>query len=529
MKKKGFTLIELLAIIVILGLIVGIAIFGISKYLDSSRKKIYVKVAQSYIDSVRNKVNNGEYTLTNTTSVYYIPLSCIELENGGNSPYGKFKKGYVVVTFDGSDTEYRFYAKDEKGYGIENIEEKNISITSIKSNAKEVNFELVNDKEVIESMDENTCSTALVMQDIPYTSEECFEVEGNVITKYNNTNEKCGKVISIPKEINGVKIEEIGPNSFTLKEITVLKLSDNIKRIGDNSFFGNKLTSIELSDNITYIGQSAFTSNELYTVKLSSNLKEIKDSAFAYNNLKEIKIPDSVTAIGESAFLDNNLETVQLPTNLVKIGYKAFTSNKLIDINIPKSVTYIGAGAFNDNLLEKDQFIYKRNDDGTIDYTTIVSYAGKERKNVIVPEENNGIKLKVLAESSFYASNIENIKIPNSVEEIGKWALSYNSLKSIDLPTKLKKIGARALSVNDLTELKLPDTIEELGGSFIDQTKIKKISIPNSIKYIDAKAFVEYEDEEKIIEEIVIDKRKEELDGYPFGLVSDYNRIKFLR
>ena len=41
MKKKGFTLVEMLAVIVILGIIIGLAVSGYSKYVTSSRDKSY--------------------------------------------------------------------------------------------------------------------------------------------------------------------------------------------------------------------------------------------------------------------------------------------------------------------------------------------------------------------------------------------------------------------------------------------------------------------------------------------------------
>ena len=50
MKKKGFTLIELLAVIIIFGIIIGIAVTGYSKYVISSKNKSY-NIAENSLKS----------------------------------------------------------------------------------------------------------------------------------------------------------------------------------------------------------------------------------------------------------------------------------------------------------------------------------------------------------------------------------------------------------------------------------------------------------------------------------------------
>ena len=52
---KGFTLIELLATIIIVALLLAIAVPTISKYIDQSKRKVYIATARQYVDAAQKK------------------------------------------------------------------------------------------------------------------------------------------------------------------------------------------------------------------------------------------------------------------------------------------------------------------------------------------------------------------------------------------------------------------------------------------------------------------------------------------
>ena len=115
-NKKGFTLIETLAAIVILGLIVGIAVISVSKYITQSKKKTLIKTISSYVETATILVNKGEYKMRGENKIYALPIGCMELEKGGKSPLGDWIPtnendnywAYVLVQYDKNELKHTF-------------------------------------------------------------------------------------------------------------------------------------------------------------------------------------------------------------------------------------------------------------------------------------------------------------------------------------------------------------------------------------------------------------------------------------
>ena len=119
-KKKGaFTLIELLAVIIILWVIMVIAIPSITKQVTESRKSSYVTTAKRIVDGAKTIVNSGDIELYDLNTTYYIPLSMIKTERGGDrSPYGEFKDTYVAVTYERNEYDYYWTSSDSSKMGV---------------------------------------------------------------------------------------------------------------------------------------------------------------------------------------------------------------------------------------------------------------------------------------------------------------------------------------------------------------------------------------------------------------------------
>ena len=98
-NRKGFTLVELLAVIVVLAIVMGLAVVGITSVLENTRKSAFASDAKSFIQGAHSLVSSDQANaLMGETTKYspsctsaqtvYLPIELIPLEQGGKSPYG---------------------------------------------------------------------------------------------------------------------------------------------------------------------------------------------------------------------------------------------------------------------------------------------------------------------------------------------------------------------------------------------------------------------------------------------------------
>ena len=149
LNKKGFTLVELLAVIVILGVLMIVAIPAMSRYIENSRKDVFVNNAKRYISAARYslledgyKCNNGTSSVScgisdvNGTTKVVVPVSLISIENDtGMSPWNKTfdgTKAYVIVQQVSGKIVYKFRGCDEGKNGITTeIDESSLSRANV--------------------------------------------------------------------------------------------------------------------------------------------------------------------------------------------------------------------------------------------------------------------------------------------------------------------------------------------------------------------------------------------------------------
>lgn len=144
-NRKAFTLIELLAVIVILGVLLGIAIPQVSQYINKSKKEGFISNAKMFIDSVRQDATSEIFYLpVNKNDVTIVTLDAMSLEKskekssfGGNYIYSK---SYVAIINVGTgidpDYQYYFAAQDSKDYAIPLTVEREIGPDKIIAKAK---------------------------------------------------------------------------------------------------------------------------------------------------------------------------------------------------------------------------------------------------------------------------------------------------------------------------------------------------------------------------------------------------------
>ena len=247
------------------------------------------------------------------------------------------------------------------------------------------------------------------------TAESCFTFNSSTkkITGYDI--DTCGADVIIPSTIGGVEVKTIGYGAFSLLGVNSAVIPDTVETIEGYSFDYTGLTSITFGKN--------------------------------------------VKTIGDGAFEDNDLSEVVLPNSVESIGMFAFNRNMISNINFPSSITYIGNGAFNVNQIPESQaIIYKRNSDGSIDTTTIMSYGNKNVTTLTIPEG-----VTTIAEYAFWMDGLQSLTLPNSLTTIEDMGFCSNNIRSIVIPDSVTTIGEDAFSHNYLSTVTIGSGVTSIG------------------------------------------------------------------
>jgi prepilin-type N-terminal cleavage/methylation domain-containing protein len=266
----------------------------------------------------------------------------------------------------------------------------------------------------------------------------------------------------------GSGIETIGYYTFyQVSSLTSVDFSRsvNLTTIQNNAFYGPKLTSLDLSNspNLTTIGSDAFSYNRIASLDLSSN--------------------QNLTTIMNSAFANNLLTTISLNSNSLTIQSQAFSNNLISTMSLAGKIISIGDRAFNNNQMPSGQeWIFNRDVNGN-ETNTLVSYAGANRSNLVLPSNATSIPTSFLSSlnltgtvtigpnitsipsSAFSTNSLTSVTIPNTVLTIGSNAFASNLLETVDFGTGVTTLGTNAFSGNQIVNLVLPDSLVTIAGA----------------------------------------------------------------
>ena len=217
-----------------------------------------------------------------------------------------------------------------------------------------------------------------------------------------------------------VKIKH-GATSSNTRKVTSIKLPNNLKEIEYYNFSDcENLLNIDFGNGLEKIGTSVFTNNSTMTT---------------------LEIPDSVTSIAFGAFGNfSALKSLHVGKNLSKFNFMYSFSYKLNKITVDEENKY---------------------------------YDSRENCNAIIETKSNKV---------VFGCSLTNI--PRSVTEIGDFAFeNVKELKTIDLK-EIKKIGKGAFLGSDVEEIILPNTLEDIESAAFSSSKLKTITISSQVKNI---------------------------------------------
>lgn len=251
----------------------------------------------------------------------------------------------------------------------------------------------------------------------------------------------------------------------------------------------------------------------------------------------DISVPDTIDGI-----------------TVTEIYSGAFTSGTAEKINIPASIEYISA----DNPFAPCVNLTEITVDEASEYYCTVDgvlFTKDMKKLVCYPAKKSGTSYTVpegvehLGIASFSETSLEEIILPDSINQINRHAFSFNeNLESLDLSntaletvdimtfaqcTSLKevllpetvteiKLGA-FISCQSLAEITLPESLESIGQSAFMDTALKKIRIPENVTDIGYSAFGYDADENAIEDFIIIGKTGSAAQQYATDTDTEYN------
>lgn len=148
--------------------------------------------------------------------------------------------------------------------------------------------------------------------------------------------------------------------------------------------------------------------------------------------------------IGHYMFYQTNIKRVALPQRLKSIGYYAFNSSMIEEIDMPTGLEYIEESAFKDCKKLKKASI-----PATIERLPTACFEGcVALRDVALPDGLRCIGDFAFAPKEAYTTQgaLEEIELPQNLEEIGRGAFMSTKLQEVEIPASVTKIGEMAFS-----------------------------------------------------------------------------------
>ena len=194
---------------------------------------------------------------------------------------------------------------------------------------------------------------------------------------------------------------------------------------------------------------------------------------------KGVTLPETVTEIDDMAFLRNiNLTSVTLPESLEKIGMEAFMGCvNLNSIVLPDNLNTINSYAFCETGIASVHI-----------KTTLQNWARAFEGCEYLSDVRIDEGIKEIPNYAFNnCSSLSEIKLPSSLETLGRFAFSHTALKSVKIPDTMTSLGGAFINCAELTQINIPDGVTELcPNEFNGCTSLENIVLPAGLKTINS-------------------------------------------
>ena len=308
---------------------------------------------------------------------------------------------------------------------------------------------------------------------------------------------------------------------------------------------GNKENGFDVifSDTVESIPNCLFAGDgtvRVKNVKIGKNVKEIETNAFASAYMLEsitIDKENEYFSIGEKGELLNKDKTVLIravnnekikeyvvPETVVEILASAFRGcDNITSVVISENVKYCGSAAFRDcENLEEIQILSEN---------TILSSSSFMNSAYEKDEKNWDNGFLYIDNHLIDVQNAENFTIKDGTLSISEQCFQYSDISEIKIPDSVKNIGGFAFyGCDSLESIKISENTEYIGEyAFYGCEKLMSVTIPENVSEIGDKAFAYFtdyyaENNEGVIKDFTIN-------GYTGSVSEKYaseNELKFV-
>ena len=328
---------------------------------------------------------------------------------------------------------------------------------------------------------------------------------------------KSEKDLVLPTvDTKGKKVEAVADKAFTAsygdKRLNTLKIPEGYVYIGGMAFaFNGCGGELVLPESVEYVGMAAFFRNEFTSLIVPSSLESIPTSMMRGNKLNKVVFKgNNLKSIDRLSFSENRLEEITIPDSVKKIGAQTFTTNNGSDKYKGKLIIRTVSGTNPNKLADAENYLIDPKNPGEephINYskweTSDFEYKGtavtgfseqgilknKKNKNLVVPDKTpKGEAVTEIGIDAFRNLNagydIESIKLPETVTEIGDYAFQFNDIRKVKMPRDLKKLGMGVFMMSNVKEIEWNEKIEYIDQACFYMCELGKLEVPASVETV---------------------------------------------
>lgn len=477
-NKKGFTLVELIAIIIVIGLIIGILTPTAIRLIANSKKNAFREGMRSIVRSAEMYMEEN-----NLKSLPEEGLFLTDEKLGLD--YDDDYEG-VIKYIDGE------------------IVLENIHNGTYCGNGSSEDF-------TISKYEEGECGVVKPVID-------CFimgttETEGDTITGYKYYDKNCdSQNIVIPAEVDGVPVKYIADGAFVEEEYKEYSfhmdflgpmLTSSLNRQYDplTNNVDSKYLPSKLKNNPSYMNDAGVSAPPfIFTIDIPENIEKIKNRILTdFNNLV---LPEEVTSEftkEELSFIFELALSSKIPVKEMYDFKYCFDKNngdpfeEAIDYLLTDYDNYQMCILPFSEINMRPEAANEPNDLKPGSLIKPVEY--KAKKTVASPGINSIAQLLGIFEPIIAGGGIQTVDFSQAtnLEEIGDYAFINNEISSIKFgnSSKIKKIGTSAFALNYISSVdlrKLPN-LTDLGSFAFFYNNLEYVALNNSIDTLEEGVF----------------------------------------